>query len=75
MPVVQKLMSALQARYGEKQGESVYYAMEAEGSGPFGPRGKYHALHQSFASKHNLKAIESPGKKKPPTRKAGGKRR
>lgn len=69
MPVVQKLMDSLKARYGEQQGERVYYAMEAEGKGPFGAKGKYHALHQGFASKHNLKAIESPGKKKAPHRK------
>lgn len=75
MPVVQTLMDALVARYGETQGKAAYYAMEGEGKGPFGPRGKYHALHQAFAAKHGLPAIESPGKRKPPARRTGGSKR
>ncbi len=69
MPVVQSLMSNLVARYGKKRGEDIYYAMEAEGKGPFGPKGKYHGLHQSFAHKAGVPAIEKPRKKKAPTRK------
>lgn len=69
MPIVESLMNSLVARYGRKQGEATYYAMEASGRGPFGPKGKYHALHQQFAAKHNLPAIERPGKRKGPRRR------
>lgn len=72
MPVVQKVMDALVARYGKDRGESVYYAMEGEGKGPFGPNGKYHAMHVDFAKAHGLKPI---GKKKAPTlRKRRGRK-
>ncbi len=69
MPIVQHLMDALQSRYGKDRGERVYYAMEAEGKGPFGKGGKYHALHQGFAAKHHVPAIEAPGKRRTPRRK------
>lgn len=70
MPVVSKLMDALTARYGDQEGQRVYYAMEGEGKGPFGPRGKYHDLHLAFAEKHGLAPVK--GTKKP---RRSGKRR
>lgn len=54
MPIVTKLMDSLQARYGPSNGERVYYAMEAEGRGPFAPGGKYRNLHEAFAKKHGV---------------------
>lgn len=64
MPIVQALMADLRKRYGQSEGERVYFAMEAEGKGPFGKNGKYHALHQAFAHRNGIPAIESPGKPK-----------
>lgn len=72
MPVVQSLMDNLQRRYGEKEGERIYYAMEAEGKGPFAEGGKYRHLHEQQAARAGV--TPSQGKKKPPTKKAGGKR-
>jgi hypothetical protein len=51
MPIVEKLMSALRKRYGPKEGERVYYAMEAEAKGPFAPGNKYHELHEQWAAR------------------------
>ncbi|HEY6058632.1 MAG TPA: hypothetical protein VIV06_11400 [Candidatus Limnocylindrales bacterium] len=65
MPVVQSLMDNLVRQYGKEKGERVYYAMEAEGSGPFAAGGKYHALHQKRAHDNGVPAIETPGKRKP----------
>jgi len=62
MPVVQALMDKLVKQYGPERGKRVYYAMEAEGSGPFGPRGKHRDLHNAFAAKHGV--TPAPGKKK-----------
>ncbi len=68
MPVDEHLMASLKARYGDKRGESVYYAMEGEGKGPFGPKGKLHAQHEAFVEKHHWG--EAPGTaKKPPKAK------
>lgn len=64
MPVVAELMSKLKARYGEKEGERVYYAMEASGKGPFAPGAKHHALHEAFVAKHHLAPLA--GKRKAP---------
>lgn len=78
MPIVQKLMDKLVAQYGEKKGKQVYYAMEAEGSGPFAPGAKHHDMHEDFAARNGVPPISSkaPSKKKPPaSRKRGAKRR
>lgn len=72
MPIVQTVMDALTKRYGADEGQRVYYAMEAEGKGPFGPNGKYHDLHVAFAQKHGVAPLK--GKKKPrPSKKAGAR--
>jgi hypothetical protein len=71
MPVVAKLMDSLQRQYGAKKGERVYYAMEAEGKGPFSSSGKYHALHQEAAAKAGHPPIEKPGKRKGPAPRRG----
>ena len=73
MPVVEKLMDALVARYGKGKGESVYYAMEAEGSGPFGKGKKYRSLHVAFAAKNGVTPIGT--KKKPAAPKKGRRAR
>lgn len=74
MPVVKALMDNLVARYGKERGESVYYAMEGAGKGPFAPGGKHHDLHLAFAKKHGIEPVRA--KKKAPTsrRKSGPKR-
>lgn len=66
-------MDALVARYGRREGERAYYAMEAEGRGPFGPTGKYRDLHEAWAAKNDVRPSSPiPGKKKPrPSKKAG----
>ena len=70
MPVVQSLMDSLVKRYGAEKGKHVYYAMEAEGSGPFAAGGKYRGLHEAFAKKNGVPPTK--GKKKPrPSKKAG----
>lgn len=51
MPVVKSLMDNLVKRYGKEKGERVYYAMEAEGSGPFAPGAKHHDLHVTRSKK------------------------
>lgn len=63
MPIVQKLMDSLVARYGKAKGEAAYYAMEGEGKGPFGPNGKHRDLHEAFVAKHGLPGT-TQGKKK-----------
>jgi len=73
VPIVTSLMSSLVKQYGEKRGHDVYYAMEAEGKGPFAKGGKYHHLHRTFAEKHDVAPIE--GKKKPRPKKGRGSRR
>jgi len=70
MPVVQSLMNSLQSRYGRERGRSIYYAMEAEGSGPFGDGGKYRHLHEEWAAKNG---VEPTSKKKPPKPKPRGR--
>lgn len=75
MPIVESLMSSLKKRYGDDEGERVYYAMEAEGSGPFGPRGKHHQLHKDWAKRNGVKPLSSTKKKARPRKKAGPKRR
>lgn len=74
MPVVKSLMSALRGRYGAKKGERVYYAMEAEGKGPFAKGNKHHDLHVAYAQKLGAAPIErsrKPGTKKPRRRSSG----
>jgi hypothetical protein len=71
MPVVQKLMDNLVARYGKERGESVYYAMEGSGKGPFAPGGKHHDLHLAFAKKHGIEPVRT--KKKAPAQKSRGR--
>lgn len=68
MPIVASLMDNLLKQHDPKTAERIYYAMEAEGKGPFAPGGKYRHLHEAFAAKHNLRpshAIRSRPKKKP----------
>lgn len=69
MPVVKKLMDNLTAQYGKGKGERIYYAMEAEGKGPFAPGAKHHDLHLAFAEKHGVPPIK--GKKAPPSGSRG----
>lgn len=66
MPVVQSLMDNLVRQYGAAKGRSVYYAMEAEGSGPFAKGGKHHDLHVAFTQRNHVPPIgdRGPGKKK-----------
>jgi hypothetical protein len=54
MPIVQALMDKLVAQYGPAQAKHVYYAMEAEGKGPFAPGAKHRDLHEAFVEKHHL---------------------
>lgn len=73
MPIIQALMDNLVKRYGPKRGERIYYAMEAEGTGPFAAGGKYHNLHEEFAAKRGLTPLK--GKKKPAAPKKGRRAR
>lgn len=67
MPVNQPLMDDLKRQYGAKRGESVYYAMEASGRGPFAAGKELHQLHLDFAEKHHLQPVTSrPAKKTRP---------
>lgn len=74
MPVVKSLMSSLRKKYGVKKGERVYYAMEAEGKGPFASGNKHHAKHVAVANKAGTKPIkrsrknQKQAKKKTPSR-------
>ena len=74
MPIVQKLMTSLKARYGDYEGERIYYAMEAEGTGPFGKGKKHHDLHLAFLERNGVRPLDT---KKPRSskRKAGAKKR
>lgn len=67
MPIVEKLMNNLTARYGPEKGRNVYYAMEAEGKGPFAPGAKHRALHEDFAARNKVTPV---GKNKPAGPKA-----
>lgn len=73
MPVVKSLMDSLVERYGKEKGERVYYAMEAEGKGPFGPGGKHHDKHKAWAAKNGVTPASK--KKTPASKKRGSKRR
>lgn len=77
MPIVQSLMDKLVAQYGEERGKRVYYAMEAEGSGPFKQGGKHRALHEEFAREHGVPPTSKGTKKaRPgPKRRSGPKGR
>lgn len=69
MPVVKSLMDSLKARYGD-EAERVYYAMEAEGKGPFAPGAKYRGLHEDWAKKNGVRPSAAlRTKKKPATPK------
>jgi hypothetical protein len=74
MPIVEKLMDSLVARYGKDKGETVYYAMEAEASGPFGKGNKHHAEHLAWAEKHGVRPITSKKPRTSAKRKPGAKR-
>lgn len=65
MPVIQSLMDKLVKQYGAERGKRVYYAMEAEGKGPFAAGNKGARLHEDFARKHGVEPINDEGKKKP----------
>lgn len=67
MPIVESLMANLVKRYGKERGERVYYAMEAEGTGPFAAGAKHRELHEEFAARRGLPPLK--GKKKPAARK------
>jgi hypothetical protein len=60
MPIVQHLMDSLVERYGQEKGRHVYYAMEAEGTGPFALGAKYHSLHEQFAKRAGVAPIDTP---------------
>jgi hypothetical protein len=75
MPIVQSLMDKLIATYGEGRATSVYYAMEAEGSGPFARGAKYHDLHVAFADKHHLAPITTKKRPKKGVRSGSSHRR
>ena len=70
MPVVKALMSSLREKYGVKKGERIYYAMEAEGKGPFAKGNKHHDKHVAVANAAGVKPIER--KKKTPRPKTRG---
>lgn len=57
MPIVESLMDDLVKRYGEDEGRRIYHAMEAEGKGPFGPKGKYRRLHEEWAARHGVAPV------------------
>jgi len=69
MPIVQALMDKLVKQYGEERAKRVYYAMESEGSGPFGPKGKHRDMHEAFVVKHGLPGPNRTGKRKAATPK------
>ena len=73
MPVVQSLMSSLVERYGKQRGERIYYAMEAEGKGPFAKGGKYRKLHEDYTKRIGQRPLA--GRKKAPRPKARGRKR
>jgi len=66
MPIVESLMLSLVRRYGKEKGQRIYYAMEAEGSGPFAKGAKHHDLHVAFAAKHGLSPNTAIRHKKKP---------
>jgi len=69
MPIVQSLMDKLVAQYGAEKGKQVYYAMEAEGKGPFAPGAKHRDKHEAFVEKHNLPGgVGKPVKAAAPSR-------
>jgi hypothetical protein len=54
VPIVESLMEKLTQQYGPEKGKRVYYAMEAEGKGPFAPGAKHRDKHEAFVERHNL---------------------
>lgn len=77
MPIVRSLMTSLKGRYGNKKGERIYYAMEAEASGPFAPGAKHHDKHKAWAARTGVMPITKgkPKKKAPRPKTRGQKRR
>lgn len=71
MPIVEKLMASLVARYGEEEGRKAYYAMEAAGKGPFAPGAKYRELHEAWAARQGVRPV---GTKPRPPKKGGASR-
>lgn len=73
MPIHEALMAKLQAKYGRDEGERVYFALEAQGRGPFAPGASHRQDHLDFADRHGL---TPQGTRKPrPPKKAGRRRR
>lgn len=66
MPIVKSLMTSLVERYGESRGNEVYRGMEAQGSGPFAPGGKYRELHEAWAKKNGVPPSQALRTKKKP---------
>lgn len=66
MPIVTSLMDNLVRQYGDQEGHRTYYAMEAEGKGPFAPGGKYRHLHEAFAAKNGVRPSSAIRSKKKP---------
>jgi hypothetical protein len=62
VPLNKTLLDELQKRYGREKGEHIYWGMAGEGTGPFGPKGKYRAEHEQLAAKGGSAPL--PGKKK-----------
>jgi hypothetical protein len=81
MPIVESLMRELQAKYGAEKGKRIYYAMEAEGKGPFARGAKHRDKHEAFVAKHNLGESVGPAKKvktkkaRPPAKRGGPPKR
>lgn len=65
MPIVKDLMDSLVAKYGTERGQSVYYAMEASGKGPFSAGGKYRHLHEQWAERNGVQPVGAVATKKP----------
>lgn len=71
MPIAQQLMDALTNRYGQGRGKQVYYAMQAEGSGPFAPGGAFRKLHEQWAEENGVPYSHATRTKKPRGRRPG----
>ena len=63
MPKNKTLHDNLVKRYGEKKAEEVYAGMAAEGTGPFGPKGKYREEHRAYAKRAGGPELEGRGRK------------
>ena len=70
MPIVQKLMDSLVAKYGKEKGKQVYYSMEATGKGPFASGAKHHDLHLEFAKKNGVQPIKGRSRSGSPAKRS-----